>query len=77
MKEFPLPIALQFAREQASSTYLRAANIDEFLVEIVGQSPGNPGSIIQMVGMAHLPRYRSADQINVHVLYLDFLMGRR
>lgn len=77
IKEFPLPIALQFAREQASGTHLNAANLEDFLAEIVARSNGNPGSIVQMVRMAHLPHYRSSDQIKVHVLYLDFRMGRR
>lgn len=77
MKEFPVPIALQFAREQVSSTGLDAANMEDFLAEIGARSSGNPGNIVQMVRMAHLPRYRSGDQIKVHVLYLDFRMGQQ
>jgi hypothetical protein len=30
-----------------------------------------------MLKMAHFPRYQAGDQIKVHVLYLDYRMGRR
>jgi hypothetical protein len=30
-----------------------------------------------MLKMAHFPRYYAGDQIKAHVLYLDYLMGRR
>jgi len=76
IEEFPIAIALRFAREQASDTHLNAANLEEFLTGIVGWSNGNPGSILQMIQMARGRRYRIEDQLKSHVIYLDFRMGR-
>ena len=44
---------------------------------LVQWSDGNPGAILQMLKMAHLPQYRAGNQIKAHVLYLDYRMGRR
>jgi hypothetical protein len=77
MKEFPPPIALEFARWEAQKTELWASNLDEILRLFVDSSKGNPGAIVHMVKMAHFPRYRAGDQIKAHVLYLDYRMGRR
>jgi hypothetical protein len=77
LKEFPPPIALEFARREASRTGLRAANLDHVLDQLVEWSCGNPGSIVHMLKMAHFPRYYAGDQIKAHVLYLDYRMGRR
>ncbi len=77
LKEFPPPIALEFARREASRTGLRASNLDRLLDQLVEWSSGNPGSIVHMLKMAHFPRYYSGDQIKAHVLYLDYRMGRR
>ena len=77
LKEFVPPIALEFARREASSTGLWASNLDHVLHQLVEWSNGNPGSIVHMLKMAHFPRYYAGDQIKVHVLYLDYRMGRR
>lgn len=77
LKEFLPPIALEFARREASRTSLWASNLDHVLHQLVEWSNGNPGSIVHMLKMAHFPRYYAGDQIKVHVLYLDYRMGRR
>ncbi|MGA8939327.1 MAG: NB-ARC domain-containing protein [Acidobacteriaceae bacterium] len=76
VKNFVPEIALQFARKQAEQAGLYASNLNVALASMVEWSQGNPGSLIQMVAMAMLPKYRIEDQIKVHVLYLDHLMGR-
>lgn len=38
---------------------------------------GNPGSIAQMVKMAHFPRCWLVDRIKARVLCLDYRIGRR
>lgn len=77
LKEFLPPIALEFARREASRTGLWASNLDHVLHQLVDWSNGNPGSMVHMLRMAHFPRYYAGDQIKVHVLYLDYRMGRR
>ena len=77
LKEFSAPIALEFARREASRTGLEASNLGHVLHQLVEWSAGNPGSIAQMLKMAHFPRYYVGDQIKAHVLYLDYRMGRR
>jgi len=77
LKEFAAPIALEFARREVSRTGLWASNLETVLRQLVEWSNGNPGSIVQMLKMAHFPRYYSGDQIKAHVLYLDYRMGRR
>ena len=77
MKEFTPPIALEFARWEARKADLCASNLDEVLRLLSDSSKGNPGAIVQMIKMAHFPRYRVGDQIKSHILYLDYRMGRR
>ena len=77
LKEFAPPIALEFTRWEARKADLWASNLDEVLRLFAESSKGNPGAIVQMVKMAHFPRYRVGDQIKSHVLYLDYRMGRR
>lgn len=77
LKEFLPPVALEFARREASRTGLCASNLDHVLHQLVEWSNGNPGSIVHMLKMAHFPRYYAGDQIKAHVLYLDYRMGRR
>ncbi len=77
LKDFSPPVALEFARSEVRKTGLQAANLQDVLRSTVEWSNGNPGSILQMIKMAHLPRYYAGDQIKVHVLYLDYRMGRR
>jgi hypothetical protein len=77
LKEFLPPVALEFAKKEASRTGLWASNLDHVLHQLVEWSNGNPGSIVHMLKMAHFPRYYAGDQIKAHVLYLDYRMGRR
>jgi len=74
---WPSPIALEFARHEAQRTRLFASNLEAALESIARSSDGNPGSIVNMVKMAHQSKYWMDDQIKFHVLYLDFRMGRR
>lgn len=76
VKNFAPVIALEFARKQAEQAGLDGSNLKAALESMVEWTQGNPGSLIQMVTMAKLPQYRMDDQIKVHVLYLDHLMGR-
>jgi hypothetical protein len=75
LKNWPLPIALEFARERAETTGLSAANLESALSSLVEWTGGNPGALIQMIGMAQQLRYRAGDQIKAHILYLDYRMG--
>ncbi|MGC9159659.1 MAG: hypothetical protein ACP5FH_11790 [Terracidiphilus sp.] len=77
IKNWPHPVALEFARREAERIHLWASNLESILPSLVEWSDGNPGAILQMLKMAHLPQYRSGDQIKAHVLYLDYRMGRR
>ena len=77
LRELPAPIALEFARREASRTNVNASNLDHVLHQLVEWSNGNPGSIAHMLKMARFPRYLAGDQIKAHVLYLDYRMGRR
>ncbi len=77
IRNFPEPVALEFAKREAARRGLWAANLESALHSLVEWSEGNPGSILQMLKMADVPKYRTGDQIKSHVLYLDFRMGRR
>ncbi|MGC1869606.1 MAG: hypothetical protein WA700_01500 [Acidobacteriaceae bacterium] len=77
IKNWPQPIALEFAYREAEKTQLSASNLDSAIPMIVEWSNGNPAAILHMLRMAHLPQYRLGDQIKAHVLYLDHRMGRR
>jgi hypothetical protein len=77
IRNFPPAVALEFAKRKAERTGLWAPNLDSALRSLVEWSEGNPGSILQMLKMADLPRYRMGDQIKAHVLYLDYRIGRR
>jgi hypothetical protein len=77
LKNFPGSIALEFAQREAEKTVLWASNLDHALHSLVEWSEGNPGGILHMIKMAHLPKYRMGDQIKAHILYLDYRMGRR
>jgi GTPase SAR1 family protein len=76
VKNWPPQIALEFARREAEKIQLWASNLETILPALVEWSDGNPGAILQMLKMAHLPQYRAGDQIKAHVLYLDYRMGR-
>jgi hypothetical protein len=77
VKNLSAPMAREFAQREVENTGLWASNLESALHSLVEWSEGNPGSIIQMVKMAHLPQYRMGDQIKVHILYVDYRMGRR
>jgi hypothetical protein len=77
MKNLTPPVALEFAHREAERTSLWASNLEHALHSLVEWSEGNPGSILYMLKMAQLPKYRMGDQIKAHVLYLDYRMGRR
>lgn len=75
LKNWPAPIALEFARRAAISSGLEGSNLDQALHSFVEWSDGNPGGILRMLKMAQSPEYRLGDQIKTHVLYLDSLLG--
>jgi hypothetical protein len=77
VRNFLPAVALEFAKREAERTGLWASNLELALHSLVEWSEGNPGSILQMLKMADLPRYRMGDQIKAHVLYLDYRMGWR
>jgi hypothetical protein len=77
VKNWPPQIALEFAQREAERIQLWASNLEAILSSLVERSGGNPGAILQMLKMAHMPQYRAGDQIKAHVLYLDYRMGRR
>lgn len=76
VKNLSPAIALEFAKREAEKTGLWASNLETALQSLVDWGEGNPGGILQMIKMAHLPRYQMGDQIKAHVLYLDYRMGR-
>jgi hypothetical protein len=67
---------LEFAKRDAERLRLSASNLETILPSLVEWSDGNPGAILRMLKMAHLPQYRAGDQIKAHILYLDYRMGR-
>jgi hypothetical protein len=77
MKNWPLNIAMEFARREAEKSELWASNLEAILPSLVEWSDGNPGAILHMLKMAQLPQYRAGDQIKAHILYVDYRMGRR
>lgn len=77
LKNLAPGVAFEFARREAERAGLWASNLESALHSLVDWSEGNPGSILQMLNMTQLPRYRMGDRIKAHVLYLDFRMGRQ
>jgi hypothetical protein len=76
INNLPRQIALEFSHREAERTQLCASNLEAVLPSLVEWSDGNPGALIHMLKMAHLPRYRAGDQIKAHILYVDYRMGR-
>jgi hypothetical protein len=77
LKNWPQPIALEFAQREAERNQLRATNLETVLQSLVGWSNGNPGAIVHLIKMAQLPQYKTDEQIKAHILYVDYRMGRR
>jgi hypothetical protein len=77
LKNLPHSVAMEFARRNAESSQLCASNLEAVLPSVIEWTDGNPGSILTMLKMAHLPQYRTGDQIKAHILYVDYRMGRR
>jgi hypothetical protein len=77
LKNWPQPIALEFARRHAERNQLRASNLEAVLPSLVEWSNGNPGAILDMLQMAQRPQYRADDRIKAHILYVDYRMGRQ
>ena len=75
IKNLPHPVALEFAQREAERTRLWASNLESALPSFVEWSDGNPRAILQILKMAHLPQYRTGDQIKSHILYVDYRMG--
>ncbi|HTZ56872.1 MAG TPA: hypothetical protein VMB49_02195 [Acidobacteriaceae bacterium] len=74
---WPPEIALEFAYREAARMNLSASNLDTALQSIVQRAAGNPGSILGMLKMTGRMQYRIDDQIKIHILCLDYRMGRR
>lgn len=75
LKNLAPSIALEFAQREVERAGLWASNLEQAVNLVVEWSEGNPGSILGMLKMAHLPRYHMGDQIKAHILYLDYRMG--
>ncbi len=76
LKNWPHPIALEFAQREAERNQLQASNLEAVLQSLVEWSDGNPGAIVHLIKMAQLPQYRAVDQVKAHILYVDYRMGR-
>jgi hypothetical protein len=68
---------LEFAQREAEKIDLRASSLEAILPALVEWIDGNPGAILHMLKMAQLPRYRAGGQIEPHIRYVDYRMGRR
>ena len=77
IKNWPQPVAWEFAKRHAGAIGLWASNFESALRSFVEWSDGNPASILRLVEMARSPKYRMGDQIKAHILYVDYRMGRR
>jgi hypothetical protein len=77
LKNWPQPVALEFAKRQAEAIGLWAANLESALSSFVEWSGGNPASILSLLKMASRAKYRMEDQIKAHILYVDYRMGYR
>jgi len=72
LKNFSPDGAVRFAHEVARRQQLAAENLSQFMERVAELSGGNPGSIVSMIEMARQPRYRSAENIKITPLYVDF-----
>lgn len=76
IKNWPQPIAWEFAKRHADAMGLWATNLESALRSFVEWGDGNPASIVHLLEMASRPKYRMDDQIKAHILYVDYRMGR-
>ncbi len=72
LRNFDRGTAQQFASHMVTRTGLTAANLDEFLPQVVIVSKGNPGAISAMLQMAAQPQYRKGEHIKTTPLQIDF-----
>jgi DNA polymerase III delta prime subunit len=75
LKNFPSVTAERFAQTMVQRTDLSAANIQEFIGQVLKLSQGNPGAIFGMLRMAKNPKYRVDEHIKISPLYIDFRMN--
>lgn len=75
LKPWPPALALEFARREAGSLHLSAANLDEALRGITELSAGYPGTIADMLRMAAKGKYSRDGTIKFRTLYLDYIMS--
>jgi hypothetical protein len=67
--------AAEFAEESARRINLWADNLPEFLERVVDLSQGSPGTILKMLQMAKVPRYRLNGYIKTAPIYIDFRLA--
>jgi hypothetical protein len=72
---FPADVASEFAEHVADRTGFYAINREEVLKRIVKLSKGIPGTIVELVRMAMMPRYRTSGHVKLTPLYIDFRLG--
>lgn len=75
IRGFPPTVAERFIEEAAQRVGLSAENIGEFFERMLEFSQGNPGAILSMLEMAKHTQYRSAENIKITPLYLDFRLN--
>jgi hypothetical protein len=72
LRNFDPVIARRFAASCAEKYVLTAANRELFLDKVVEYGEGNPGAMLQMIGMAKAPKYSHGNQIKITPLYIDY-----
>ncbi len=65
-------VARGFAAGCAERERLTAENLEQFLDKVVEYSGGNPGAVLQMVRMAHAPKYSQQNHLKITPLYIDY-----
>ena len=72
IRNFDPGMSVEFAKWCADREKLTAGNLAQFLEQVAEFSDGNPGAIMQMIRMAHTPKYSSGGHIKATPLYIDF-----
>ena len=75
-KNWPQPVALEFARRHAETIGLWATNLESAMHSFIEWSDGNPQSIVRLLEMANHSRCRMDNRIKAHILDVDYRMGR-